>query len=222
MDWSESIAVEVLPAVARAGTSAPVSRGAAETPSSAWPAKPQMLPRAVVRRVNPFFIVLGVFTVGMFCTKVAIDAGGKLADEDQRVEELKKKTEMSPFTPSVDGAVAETRLVQFLEIRKRVFRFYDPHKAEIEATTLAMEKVRGQDHGVADVFKAFSLALWHRRWNAEVHTAQAEGQAAAAMNDAEYGFLIQQVYGAKPAVNAELLRKHERAIATYAMNGRSF
>jgi hypothetical protein len=85
-----------------------------------------------------------------------------------------------------------------------------------------MEKVRGHDHGVTDVLKAFSLALWHRRWNGEVHTAQAEGQAEAAMNDAEYRFLIEQVYGAKPAVNDALLRKHERAIATYAMNGRSF
>ena len=135
---------------------------------------------------------------------------------------LQTIAERAPFTSSPDGAILEARLVQFLEVRKRVFGFYEPHKAEVETTIMAMEKVKGRDHGVAEVFKAFSLALWDFRSNTAVHTAQAEGQAAAAMNDAEYQFLIQQVYGAKTAVNGELLRKHERAIAAYAMNGRSF
>jgi hypothetical protein len=193
-----------------------------ETPVTVHPrGRVPMAPKAAARRLHPYWLVVGVLAGGMFCTKGVIEVS-HLADEGTRLENLQKKTEMSPFSPSGDGAVAETRLLQFLEVRQRVFRSYDPHKAEIEATFLAMEKVKSPDHGVADVFKGFSLALWHFRVNTAVHTAQVEGQAAAAMNDAEYRYLIQQVYGAKAAVNAELLRKHELAIATYAMNGRSF
>ena len=147
---------------------------------------------------------------------------------ETQIEELKKKANAVPFTEPADGLVSEERLVKFLDVRRRVFDVYAKHKDELEA----MNKKKQADF--SDVTKGLGVL-------AEVRLAQAQALADVGMSEAEYHFLIQQVYkslwaseAAKvspapggqavptidvPPANIALFRKHEAEIKQYAMGG---
>jgi hypothetical protein len=148
---------------------------------------------------------------------------------ETQIEELKKKANAVPFTEPADGLVSEERLVKFLDVRRRVFDVYAKHKDELEA----MNKKKQADFG--DVTRGLGVL-------AEVRLAQAQALADVGMSEAEYHFLIQQVYkslwaseaakvspapggGAAvptldvPPANIALFRKHEAEIKQYAMGG---
>jgi hypothetical protein len=148
---------------------------------------------------------------------------------ETQIEELKKKANAVPFAEPADGIVHEERLVKFLEVRRRVFDVYAKHKDELEA----MNKKKQADF--SDVTRGLGVL-------AEVRLALAQAQADVGMSEAEYHFLIQQVYkslwaseAAKdspapgggeavptievPPANIALFRKHEAEIKQYAMGG---
>src|ERR1041384_2204213 len=100
---------------------------------------------------------------------------------ETQIEELKKKANAVPFTEPADGIVSEERLVKFLDIRRRVFDVYAKHKDELEA----MNKKKQADF--SDVTRGLGVL-------AEVRLAQAQALADVGMSEAEYHFLIQQVY----------------------------
>jgi hypothetical protein len=148
---------------------------------------------------------------------------------ETQIEELKKKANAVPFTEPADGLVNEERLVKFLDVRRRIFDVYAKHKDELEA----MNKKKQADF--SDVTRGLGVL-------AEVRLAQAQALADVGMSEAEYHFLIQQVYksfwaseaakvspapggGAAvptldvPPANIALFRKHEAEIKHYAMGG---
>jgi hypothetical protein len=148
---------------------------------------------------------------------------------ERQIEGLKKQANAVPFTEPADGIVREDRLVKFLDIRRRVFDVYAKHKDELEA----LNKKKQADF--SDVTNGLSVL-------GEVRLAQAQALADVGMSEAEYHFLIQQVYkslwaseAAKasplpgtgetvptldvPPANIALFRKYEAEIKQYAMGG---
>jgi len=115
---------------------------------------------------------------GLWWAKGKVD---QVAGNETRIEELKKKANAVPFTTPADGVIQEDRLVKFLDIRKRVFGVYEKHRVEIEA----MGKKKQADF--SDV--TASLGVLN-----EVRTAQAQALADVGMSEAEYQFMVQQIY----------------------------
>jgi len=129
-------------------------------------------------------IVVGGVVVGALVFGGLWWAKGKVeqvAGNQTRIEELKKKANAVPFTEPADGVIQEDRLVKFLEVRKRVFAVYERHKDEIEA----MGKKKQADF--SDVTRGLGVLN-------EVRTAQAQALADLGMSEAEYSFLVQQIY----------------------------
>jgi hypothetical protein len=100
---------------------------------------------------------------------------------ESRIDDLKKKANAVPFTRPADGVIREDRLLKFLDIRKRVFTVYDQHKDELEA----MGKKKQGDF--SDVARGLGIVN-------EVRMAQAQALADVGMSDAEYLFMVEQVY----------------------------
>ena len=100
---------------------------------------------------------------------------------ETHIDELKKKANAVPFTAPADGVIQEDRLVKFLDIRRRIFAVYEKHKDELEA----MNKKKQADF--SDLTKGIGLL-------SEVRTTQAQALADVGMSEAEYAFLVQQIY----------------------------
>jgi len=101
--------------------------------------------------------------------------------QEQKIEALQKKANAVPFTRPGDGAVAEDRLLKFLEVRKRVFSVYEKHRAEFEA----MKDKKDADLG--DIGAAFGVL-------GEARLALAQAMADVGMGEEEYHFMVQAVY----------------------------
>jgi len=146
---------------------------------------------------------------------------------EAKIEELKKKANAVPFTEPADGVVREDRLVEFLDVRRRVFEVYAKHKDELEAMN------KKKQTGLGDLAHGLGVL-------SEVRMAQAQALADAGMSEDEYRFMVQQVYKTlwasevgkqnqgtevpSPAVdvppaNLALFRKYETEIKQYAMGG---
>jgi hypothetical protein len=171
----------------------------------------------------------------------------KFAGGQTRIEELQKKANANTFHQPPDHVIDESRLLTFLELRKRVYEVYKKHEAEIEARRNKKEGDFGD------------VAAFVRLVN-EIRTALAQAQADLGMSDAEYRFMEFEIYrtqwateavkqaggtrspppagetGAEaekysrdvaeatkvvdvPAANVALFKKHEADIKKYAMNG---
>jgi hypothetical protein len=100
---------------------------------------------------------------------------------EARIDELKKKANTVPFTRPADGVIREDRLVEFLDIRKRVFTIYEAHKDEIEAMG---KKKQGS---FSDVTRGLGIVN-------DVRMAQAQALADVGMSEDEYRFMVEQVY----------------------------
>ncbi|HUG55417.1 MAG TPA: hypothetical protein VMR21_17560 [Vicinamibacteria bacterium] len=100
---------------------------------------------------------------------------------EARIEELKEKANAVPFEEPEDGLVREDRLVKFLEIRKRVYSVYEKHQGMLES----MNQKKQADW--SDVTSGLGVIN-------EIRTAQAEALAEVGMSEAEYRYMVEQVY----------------------------
>ena len=123
-------------------------------------------------------VVVALVVGGAFWAKGKLD---QVTADNERIESLHKEANQVAFTPPADGRIAEDRLLAFLEIRKRVYAVYQPYQEQIEA---ASKKDRAD---LGDVTQAFSMIN-------DLRTAHAEAQAAVGMGEAEYAYMVQQVY----------------------------
>ncbi len=185
--------------------------------------------------------LVAVVAVAVTVGGVAYWAKGKaesIAAEQKQITDLQEQANKNPFTEPEDGVIAEPRLLKFIEVRKRVYDVYVKNEAAIKA----LSENKQEKASLGDVRKAFALMN-------EIRLVQARAQVAEGMSDAEYAFLVQQVYksswaagvadatGGKsvseavdqareaaqsmdvPAANIELFRKHEADLEKYAMSG---
>ena len=112
------------------------------------------------------------------------EAGGKLeqmAGDQGRIEELQKKANANPFQEPAGGVIEESRLVTFLDVRKRVYEVYKRHEPEIEA------RKNKKEGDLSDVAAFVGLVN-------DIRLAQAKAQAELGMSDGEYAFLVHQIY----------------------------
>jgi hypothetical protein len=129
--------------------------------------------------------------VGVIVVVVALGAGafwvkGKaetIAAEQKQITDLQAQANQNDFTAPADGVISEPRLLKFIEVRKRVYDVYVKNEAALKAMA---DNKEGQA-SLGDVRKAFALMN-------EIRLAQARAQVAEGMSDAEYAFLVQQVY----------------------------
>ncbi len=139
-------------------------------------------------------LILGIMVVAVAVFSGAYWLKGKTEEftgNENRIEELQKKANATPFDRPADGVIREDRLVKFLDVRKRVFGVYERHRGALEAIG---QKKQG-DFG--DVTKGFSVIN-------EIRMAQAQAQADVGMSEDEYAFMVEQVY--KTAWAAEVAR----------------
>ena len=101
--------------------------------------------------------------------------------EEQKIEALKERANKVPFTRPADGAVTEDRLLEFLEVRKRVFSVYEKHRADFEALK------NKKDADFSDIKAAFGVL-------GEARLAVAQAMADVGMGEEEYRFMVQAVY----------------------------
>jgi hypothetical protein len=105
----------------------------------------------------------------------------QVAQREQRIDALKRQAARAPFKPPADGAIAEDRLLKFLEVRQKVHASYEKHKPEIEA-------IRGKrEAGLRELGAALGFV-------SEIREAQARALADAGMGEPEYLYLVQAVY----------------------------
>ena len=176
-------------------------------------------------------LVLGVMVVAVAVFSGAYWLKSKTEEftgNENRIEELQKKANTTPFDRPADGVIREDRLVKFLDVRKRVFGVYEMHRATLEG----MGQKKEGDLG--DVAKGFSVVN-------EIRMAQAQALADVGMSEDEYTFMVEQVYKTAwaaevakeaaekarenasdmdvPPANIALFRKYEAEIKKYAMGG---
>jgi len=131
---------------------------------------------------------------------------------EERINAYKKQANAVSFTRPVDGVIAEDRLLQFLEIRRRVSSVYEQHRPQFEA----MKNKEDADFG--DLRKAFGML-------GDVRIALAQAMAEVGMSEEEYLYLVQAVYhsawaaavekdSGKPASEAmgEIMKQAEEAL----------
>lgn len=127
--------------------------------------------------VTGLVVVAGVVGLG-FWAKGKVE---KMAEGEQRIEQLHKKADANTFTPPADGLLQEDRLLKFLDIRRRIFAVYLRHKDDFDAMAKKKEGTLG------DV--AQSLGILN-----EARLAKAEALADVQMSQGEYDYLVGQVY----------------------------
>jgi hypothetical protein len=140
-------------------------------------------------------LIVGIIVMAVAIGGAAYWAKGKVEDfagNENRIEELHKKANATPFDRPDDGIIREDRLLKFIDVRKRVFGVYEKHRATLEA----MGQKKQGDWG--DVTTGFSVIN-------EIRVAQAQAQADLGMSEDEYQFLVEQVY--KTAWAAEVAKQ---------------
>jgi hypothetical protein len=125
------------------------------------------------------FVVIVVVVVGLgVWGKSKLDT---VTADVKRTEELKRSANANAFVRPESRVISEDRLLAFLDVRKTVFAVYERHRAEIESRS------KNKQAGIGDVMTMGKIL-------AEVHAAQAQGQADARMSDDEYAFLRESIY----------------------------
>lgn len=123
-------------------------------------------------------VVAAIVVGGAFWAKGKLQ---EVAGNEEKVEELRRKANATPFQRPADGVVREDRLLTFLEVRKRVFAVYEKHEDAIEA------RGRKKDADLGDVAATVSILN-------ELRTVQAQALADLGMSEDEYRFMVEQVY----------------------------
>lgn len=125
--------------------------------------------------------VVGVVIGGAYWAKSKVES---VAAEQKQIEDLRTKANEAEFTAPADGLVQEDQIVRFLAVRKGVYDVYSKNEAFIESMKDDKKK---EQANFSDVRKMFSLVN-------EVRLAQARAQVEHRMSDAEYSFLVGQIY----------------------------
>lgn len=127
-------------------------------------------------------VAVGVFVVtvgaGIFWAKGKVES---MAAEQKQITDLQEQANKNTFTEPADGVISEPRLLKFIEVRKHVYDVYLKH----EATLKALSNKKQGDLG--DARNAYNMMN-------EIRLSQAKAQVAEGMSDAEYAFLVRQVY----------------------------
>ena len=128
--------------------------------------------------------ILGMMVVVVGLGGAAWWAKGKVeqatGDQD-RIEQLHETANKNDFRQPPDGLIAEDRLQQFLDVRRRVYDVYKKYEKDLEA------RGKKEQGDFSDVTAAFGMIN-------EIRLAQAQAQADVGMSDDEYRFLVEQVY----------------------------
>jgi hypothetical protein len=102
--------------------------------------------------------------------------------EQKKITDLQQRANRNnPFVAPADGVIQESRLLKFLDVRKRVFAIYEQHKTEIDARGNKKQADFGD-------MKAF-LGIMN-----EVRLAQAQALVDVGMSEDEYRFLVTSIY----------------------------
>jgi hypothetical protein len=128
-----------------------------------------------------FVVVLGVVVAGFGAAWWAKGQVEQMAGDHDRIEGLRDQANANAFTRPADDVIQEDRLKAFLEVRKRVYSVYEQYKGRIETAG------RKDAPDLGDVTKALSIVN-------DIRLAQAEALADVGMSEAEYSFLVEQVY----------------------------
>ena len=129
-------------------------------------------------------VIIGIIAVAAAVFGGAYWLKGKTEEftgNENKIEELQKQANATPFDRPADNVIREDRFVKFLDVRKRVFGTYEKHRASLEAMNQKKEK----DFG--DVTAGFSVLN-------EIRLAQAQALADVGMSEDEYLFMVEQVY----------------------------
>lgn len=141
---------------------------------------------AVVLAVSA--MVAGVVGVAFWGKQKLEEATGgglqKLAEDQEKIQRYQAEANRNAFESPADGLIAEERLLKFLAVRRDVFGVYETHRAEIEAFGKGDHKP-----DLAAVGKTVHLVN-------ELRLTLAKAQAREGLSDAEYGWLVGQVYKA--------------------------
>ena len=126
---------------------------------------------------------------GMWAANKAQKIAGNAAATAQELSRYEQEANRNSFVVPPDGALQETRLVKFLDVRKKVYDVYLQHKPEIESLDQ-----RTKDKKDLSISETVEAGILMTRLVTDIRLAQAKAQAAEGMSDAEYGFIQQAVY----------------------------
>ena len=129
-------------------------------------------------------LILGIIVVAVGIGGAAYWAKGKVdevAGHESRIDDLHERANATPFDRPEDGVIREDRLLKFLDVRRQVSTVYEKHRGSLEAIGNKKEGNWG------DVTTGFSVIN-------EIRLAQAQALADVGMSEAEYGFMVEQVY----------------------------
>ncbi len=105
----------------------------------------------------------------------------RMAKVQEEIERHQAEANRHEFSEPADGLIAEERLLKFLAVRRDVFGVYERHKAQIESLG------KGRTPDLAAIAKSVHLVN-------DLRLAQAQAQAREGVSEAEYRFLVAQVY----------------------------
>jgi len=151
-------------------------------------------------------VALVAIGAGAFWLKGKVEeTTGDLVKRSEELDAWQRKANANPFTRPADDVVAEARLVKFIEVRRGVHEVYQANRAAFEG---ALDE---KDASLSDIMKAGGMIL-------EARTALLQGLAEAGMSEAEYAFLVEQVYRSAwaSATEEETGRTAEQAAADAA------
>jgi hypothetical protein len=130
-------------------------------------------------------IVLSVLVgVGAYWAKGKIEQKTQeFTGELEKIQTLQRQVDAYPFTPPADGLIQEERLVRFLNVRKGVHAVYAANLAEFE-------KIKGEPQGLEALKTLGKTAVVLQ----QLRVAVLEGLARERMSEAEYRYLVGEVY----------------------------
>jgi hypothetical protein len=129
--------------------------------------------------------VVAIGALGYWATGKVKEATQDIVGDQKKMTELQEKANAHPFTAPADGSITEPRLLNFLEVRKRVYDVYLKNKAEIDAF---LEKNSSQQSpSLSDITRSMALVT-------EARQARLQGLADVGMNEEEYMYYAAAVY----------------------------
>lgn len=139
---------------------------------------------AVVAVMTMIAAGVGTFLMARWVKNKADEATGgleRMAETQKEIQRYQEQANENEFSAPADGVIEEGRLLKFLAVRRDMFAVYERHKALIE------EQSRGRKPDLSTVGAGIQV------FN-ELRLAQAKAQAREGLSEAEYRYLVQQVY----------------------------
>ena len=147
--------------------------------------------------------VVGVVGMGAWWAKGKITEAtgglGRVAARAEEIEQWEKKANAHAYARPADGVIPESRLLTFLETRKRVYAVYQRYEPELRS-------LQTKSEGAAD--KLSPSDLWAAGGKlaelvGDIRLAQAKSLAELGMSESEYRDIQLAVYKSAWASDAE-------------------